>query len=80
VRPEATTSLLPFVLLMDVRRDPLRFSMRLLGTALGDAGADGTVHVPMDEIHGDAWRPGTAPRTHRYGPAPPPWSPPPPTK
>jgi hypothetical protein len=57
VRPEAITSLLPFVWLMDVRRDPLRFSMRLLGTALGDAGADGTVHVPMDEVHGDAWRP-----------------------
>jgi hypothetical protein len=57
VRPEAITSLLPFVWLMDVRRDPLRFSMRLLGTALSDAGADGTVHVPMDEVHGEAWRP-----------------------
>jgi hypothetical protein len=55
VRPEAITTLLPFVWLMDVDYAPVRFSMRLLGTALADAGVDGTMGVPMNEVHGDRW-------------------------
>jgi hypothetical protein len=55
--PENVKRLLKYIWLMDVHRNPVTFSMRLIGTSVESSGADRTLKRPMTEVHGAAWNP-----------------------